>query len=854
MLKTLIIAENSFEPDTWEEFQTLDVCEFLALRYGESFPQTARIYHQNVSQSNDVTPTDQAGVSTLQELEGRLYVIVYPEDPLSILVAVVAVAASAAAAFLLIPKIPSASSRNENRQSGSPNNELSDRRNSPRINQRIPDIYGTVRSTPDLIAVPYKVFVNHEEVEFAFMCVGRGEYEINRDSIQDDTTPVSDVAGASVEVFGPFTSPNSGSRAQVRVGSPINEPVYAAQRNEAVNGQVLRAPNASSVAGDGNIYFVFPDEIRLLGSDSNLDFTDYFSSGDTLNVSDAITDSLDLSGTYSILSLTGNSIVLANPASVNSDWDQIQALTDGITSNTSAGLDSTSDKWIGPFTLNANDPDLIVANFVAVNGLYKDDGRSQTKTSVEVEIEVTPINEDGNMISGPYVHRTTIEGSATIRSRRAATLRAAIPSHGTYRVRARRVSEADLDFNGNVVDEVQWRDVYLMRLISQNDFGNVTTVQSVTYATSGALAVKNRKLSMEVTRKIPARSGQGFTEQTFPTKNAADILCHAALDPFIGGRKIEELNLDSIYGNVEGVIEYFGSEKAGEFSYTFDSSNLSFEETAASIASAVFSTAYRRGNVINMQFERRTENSTLLFNHRNKLPGSEKRSINFGRQNNHDGVEYEWVDPSDDAVVTIYVPDSITATNPKKVESIGVRNKLQAHFHAQRIWQKIQYQNIATEFQATQEAELLVLSDRILVADNTRTNTFDGDILRQEGLSITLSQPFKEEGPHTMFLQHSDGTVESARFALTGDPYVVTLQQPPRLALVSDDSMFARTVYQITPDDSSREHAFLVTEKSAQGNFTYNVLAINYDERYYSHDSDLIEGVVNVNGDLVSGT
>lgn len=851
MLNRLIIGENSLDPTTWETYDVENVCAFLVDRYGDTFPTTARIYHNDVSQATDVTPTDEAGVERLEALEGTFYVVVYPEDPITIIVAVVAVAVTAAAAFLLAPKIPSVAERGanatNNRQSSSPNNSLSNRQNGARINERIPDIYGKVRSTPDLIAVPYKTFINHEEVEYALMCIGRGHYNVDSATINDDTTPITDIAGASVEVFAPFTSPNSGDAPQLRVGTAISEPIYAVQRNEAVNGQVLRAPNANSVNGNNDIYFVYPDEIRA--DQSDVDFTDYFFNGDTLTITNAATNGIDLAGTYTVLSVSSDTVVLSNPSSVNAAWNTINTLTDSLTDNTSASLETTSDKWVGPFTINAGSPDIIVANFVASNGLYKDNGSNQTKTSVEVELEVTPVNAQGVATGAVTTTRLTVDGSATTRSRRAGTLRAPVSGDNIYEVRARRVTEADLSFNGTVVDEIKWRDVYAMERITDNDFGNVTIVQSVTYATSGALAVKNRKLSMEVSRLIPQRDGNGFTTTRHETSNAADIIAHACLDPFIGGRVIGELDLDSIYDTVTEVGTYFGNSQASEFNYTFDNANLSFEESIAAIAGAVFCTAYRRGNIIKLKFERATDDSTLLFNHRNKLPGSETRSISFGTQNDHDGVEYEWVDPVDDALVTMYVPASATATNPKKVESIGVRNKLQAHFHANRVWQKVQYQNVATEFNATQEADLLVISDRVLVADNTRPDTLDGDVLGYDGLSVTLSQPFTGTGTHTIFLQHYDGSVESLQCVATDDPYVITLTTAPRLPLVHDRDMYARTVYQIVGSIAPREHAFLVTEKTPQNNFTYNVLAVNYDSRYYSHDTDYINGVVDQYGE-----
>ena len=272
-MKKVILALNPMEPDTWTTHDVEDVRDFLMHQF-EEWPSTARIYHEHVSSANDVTPSNEEDIDRLGELDGAFYVIVYPADPVTIIIAIVAVVV--VAAVVLQPSIPTPTLRNTQNQS--PNNELSERSNKPRPLSRIPDIFGTVRSTPDLIAVPYKIFQDHEEVEYAYMCIGRGAYDVS--DVRDDTTLAADIAGTSVEVYAPNTSPNSGHAPQLRVGQAINTPLLDVVRSNAVNGQVLRAPNDQSIVGFNNIYFIAPNEIRT----SAFDFTDKFAAGDALTI------------------------------------------------------------------------------------------------------------------------------------------------------------------------------------------------------------------------------------------------------------------------------------------------------------------------------------------------------------------------------------------------------------------------------------------------------------------------------------------------------------------------------------------------------------------------------------------
>lgn len=1087
----LIICEDALDPETWYARETDDVCAALAAHF-VVFPDTARLYHNEVSQDHDITPSCVSDIEKLQRVEGTVYAVVYPADPITIVVAIVAVAVTAVAAFLLIPTIPNSEQRNT--QTESPNNALSERQNKPRPAARIPDIYGRVTSTPDLIAVPYSVFENHQEIEYAYMCVGRGEYEIAANTVRDDATLVSGIAGASVEVFGPNTSPNSGDGPQLRIGTAINETVKYAAKSTAVNGQVLRAFNIDSFAASGDVRFVAPDEIHLIAS-SDEDFTDFFDTndvvdisraaytgeisgsgvntdevvrftpsgtiefetsntddftlGDTLTVTgayyiystsqpgvyedfsdgvgdftaygggslsisssaltiayasgttyggqvpiapiidntavkvvfdlvslngattgirvglqgggagwtsnnvtvnsvgrhtvdlDAVRDasdarvlffapyasgsfvinnvviivgggvgsvnlsgtyvvngktpsslsllspenvnddwnlispnfpeghtmylscglvvpsgsvSIDLAGTYTVLSVSSNIITLANPAAVNVDWNTLAGFVDGRTTYARNPLiETNSVKWVGPFTLDRADLSAVYCNFIASGGMFKDNGEKQKATDVEVRLELVPVDATDTPTGAAEYFNATVYGSATSRTSRAVTIKAEPTFTGRCTVRARRVTPLDLEYEGTVVDEVKWRDLYQIASVTQTHFGDVTTVQAVTYATSGALSVKERKLNLEAVRKIPTRvNGTTFTTNQ-AAEDAANILVAVCVDPRIGGRPLAELDLDNIYDTIDEVVSYFGHDNAAKFSYTFNSDNTSFEETVASIASAVFCTAYRRGNVIKLTFEKKTEDSTLLFNHRNKIPGTETRTVRFGNQDDNDGVEYNYISPEDGALVTLYLPTDQSAVNPKKVDSIGVRNDLQAYFAAWRVWNKIRKQNVSVEFDATQEAGLLVLSDRILVADNTRTGTIDGEIISQSGLTVELSQPVTFEGgeSYTCFLQHTDSTVEAIGITAGSDDYHAVLAFAPRLPLNVDEEAYARATYIITPNSSTRERAFLVAEREPQDNFTSTVRAVNYSDDYYAEDDAYAQGRVDLNGNPI---
>ncbi len=207
-MNTVVIIEDVLSrPSAWKRVETDDVVGALLDHFG-AWPQSARLYKDSVALCNDVTPHDAETVAALQDIQGTFYAVVYPKGPAAIIVAIVVLVVAVAAMFLFKPKIPIPALRNT--QNTSPNNELSARENEARPNGRIPDIFGTVRSTPDLICVPYNQYINHQEVEDCVLCIGLGQYEIH--DMKDGETSVYEIDGMTIDAlegcyFNPRTVP-----------------------------------------------------------------------------------------------------------------------------------------------------------------------------------------------------------------------------------------------------------------------------------------------------------------------------------------------------------------------------------------------------------------------------------------------------------------------------------------------------------------------------------------------------------------------------------------------------------------------------------------------------------------------
>lgn len=279
MLRVRLITDP-LDLASYEEHEVEQLIPFLREQF-PVWPETARLYRGHVSHDCDVTPASQCDVDLLTD-DGLYYVVVYPADPVTMLIiAVVVFVVATVAMILMMPKPPHIG----NTRQESSNNSLGNRVNKARPNERIPDIFGRIEAVPELLTVPLLMFESNREFELCYMCVGRGEYDIDPDDVFDGKTPVSVMAGAGADFYGPNTRPGNGDPF-LEIGGGIGFPIKNVLRANEVNGQKLNPPNANSMTGQGNIKFVAPASI-VANPTSNIDFTERFQPGDDLEVANS---------------------------------------------------------------------------------------------------------------------------------------------------------------------------------------------------------------------------------------------------------------------------------------------------------------------------------------------------------------------------------------------------------------------------------------------------------------------------------------------------------------------------------------------------------------------------------------
>ena len=544
------------------------------------------------------------------------------------------------------------------------------------------------------------------------------------------------------------------------------------------------------------------------------------------------TSNIDLDGTYTIANIADRKITLVNPASINPNWNRLGELTAQQISDFADKkiiIAGTKDNYVGWYYAGNKDSIGMMLNFVAQNGIYQGDKAKQVAIRVEYQMVV-----DGVPTGEIYKHGEVMQGVANNRNAIGLTINKRLPQPGQFRFRVKRDND-----NGNaadLIDDVTFESAYSYYESTRTAYPLDTVVRLRRLAIGSGTNAS--ELNMIVARRI--NTDNGFVA----TSNFADIVAAMAPDPYIGRMQANEVDTAALKAVSNEVMNYFGTDKAAEFNYTFDDTNASYQEMVAFVAEAVFCNARRENGQHYFAFERQTANSLLLFNHRNMKPESLTVSEAFGIKDNHDGVELKWRNPDDNyAEAVIKLPDSLR-TNYKTIETRGVTNYAQAWFIANRAWNKLKYGRKAIEFGAYGEADLVTRMDRIAVVDSTVPILCAGEVEAQNNLVLSLDYPLPslDLTGLTIHLQLKNGVVDVIDIASITDEYTVQLARIPMQPLVVDG--VTHTTFAITKSNSSGFDAYLVEEKSASSMFESSITATKYDDRYYQNDTDFKNGLI----------
>lgn len=490
--------------------------------------------------------------------------------------------------------------------------------------------------------------------------------------------------------------------------------------------------------------------------------------------------------------------------------------------------------WFSFSTLKV---DRFWANVIAPRGMFKDNGTVKSQATVDFTTQWQFLNDDRDPVGSISSIPGSIFGDDT--DQKGTTTEIEMGSRSYVRVRLKRDTLKDFEFEGTVVDEIQWRDLYGSQDISSTDFGDVTTIHTRRIRNEQSASIATPVLSCLATEKVDKYIGDGeFAGVLTSNTQAMQTLIKMALDPKIGGRDITELDLDQLLQTQVDIETYFNEAQAGEFNYTFDSTKITPQEIFYTITNAVFSVPYRIGKVLFVEFEQPQLGPEMVFTHRSKKPGVETWSRRFNNSSEHDGVIFKWQNRETNTQELIFFPVDRSAVNPKIYEIPGIANFRQAQWRTWREFQRLRYGRIGVDFTVTAEGRFIRPSRMVSVVKGTRITTFDGYIRSVNGLELELSQEvdFVQDDDHFVILKKRDGNIQSIPVVAGADNrHIILLEVPEESIYTGNDAL--KTEFSFGPESRlSGQRIIPLTIDPTEKQYV-RVTGVNYDDRYYTFDT-----------------
>lgn len=731
-----------------------------------------------------------------------------------------------------------------NQQGQSPNNSLTDRNNKSRPYERTYDICGTVQSIPNDLMTTYKKYdKNGNVIEYGYYDVGRGPLDTPISGVTDGDTLLSRISGSSASVYAPFTSPNSGNPPQLQIGDPITEGLYITVVSNEVDGISLRAQNDFQADVQGYT-------VRRIGStgyisaNSDAGFEEIFSDGDACRFDNVYADitpgslggEINLDGIYTVLEVT-ESTILVDISNNQTQWNLIGTTTWGIGQEGNHLIrrnDTYAASLTDWFSVTRIDSNLVVANVSADNGMYKENNDGKNSTSVTVELQFQALDELGNAIGSVYNKQATLSGRSAETT--GVTVTGTLPTPSGFRARMRRVTNLDLNYSGQVVDEVKFSNLYGQRQDNTSNYGNRTTIHTARRQTPRATSIKSPKLALIVTERIYKYLGGGVFDSVLTNNTrAVQSLIRLLRDPVCGDLTLTSDNMDKLLAVQDEIESYFGSVEAGQFCYTFDSYDATMQDIISIIADAIFCKPFREGSSVLLDFDRPRIGPEMVFTHRSKSPG-EKWTRSFNSRDLYDSLKFSYIDPETNIKETITIPEG----GGKKMEtydSKGIRNYQQAYWAAYRRYQKNLLNRVAVEFNAMEEGIFARPGRAISVVKGSRVSPFDGYVVAVDGLTLVLSQnvEFTEGESHSVVLKKRDGSVQSVSVTQGHNNRTVIMTSAPQEAIyVGNDAL--KTEFSFGSEQRHNAQMMIVTTVEPGNDRTVKISGYNYTNDYYKYD------------------
>lgn len=573
----------------------------------------------------------------------------------------------------------------------SPNNSLTGQTNTARVYKAKPDIYGQVRSFPDLIQESVFEYIHQTDIDGGlkyvteWMCVGIGSYDY--ESVRYSESSLGSLAGAQYQFFQPgevipaiyegYGFDDVDGQEVPGTNESDDFPVESATSTQVVSGQYSGGQMAIKIVRQADFdYFmelVKPHDVTFT---VNVTYT---------TPSGSVTKDVTFSGSL-ISAAETNDGAVTNPVRwYTFTFSQISGPPDvpatATINTTTFILNDNQALVVGPFFSPVPSEQLWV---------HTQSQLGPTSGTTEVDVTIWKIDDDYNQVPGTQQSfHFSVKNDYNETSEVFYNTYKLTPSAGSgrYAVSFRRTNNSS-DANLLKVEEIHAINVRT-NVVHPTD----TLVRVRVRATENATGSRERKYNAVVTRRTISYSldTRSVDYTLRASRSFADAVAHQWL--VIGQQPESSIDLYGLYAIAESLTD----ERLGYFDYTFDDENDSLGDRIQAICNAASVTAFMDDNVLTFTRDQKVANPAAVFNRANMKTDEYKITYEATLPGGYDGVQVSYVHPvtNNKTYINYRVLSGVIveqeAENPNKLDIVGLRNEYQARERALRETKRIMY-------------------------------------------------------------------------------------------------------------------------------------------------------------------
>ncbi|HED3851487.1 TPA: MoaD/ThiS family protein [Enterobacter soli] len=716
----------------------------------------------------------------------------------------------------------------------SPNNSLTGQTNTARVYKAKPDIYGQVRSFPDLIQESLFEYISTgtkdggKKYVTEWMCIGIGKYDY--ESVRYSESSLGSMAGAEYQFIPPgdvIPTINEGYSFDDVDGQEVpganqgdSFPVETATATTVVSGTYSGGQIAMKIVKQAEFdYFmglVLPHAVTF---DINVTYA---------TASGSVTTDATFSGTL-VSAVETNDGAVINPVRwytfTMGDLDGPPDIPANATINTTKFvLNDNEALVVGPFFSPVDSTQLWIHTQSSLG----------PKKQTNWKVVLWKIDDDYNMVPG--TQQTLTFQQTTWHKQDSETFYRTdkITPTGGFGKYAINLQRTDNSGDSSIL---KLEEIHAVNIRTNVVHPTDTLVRVKVRATENALGSRDRKYNALVTRNTISYNltTQSVDYTLRPSRSFADAVAHTWL--IMGEQAVSSIDLYGLYS----IAESLSDERLGYFDYTFDDENDSLGDRVQAICNAASVIAYWDDGVLTFTRDQKVNHPASVFNRANMKTDEYKITYEATLPGGYDGVQVSYVHPTTNNKTYInyrVLNGAIVeqeAQNPNKLEIVGFRNEYQARERALRETKRLIYSRTKMNAKVFEDG-IMQVGSVVQIADIYDSNQQQGYITGRTGNDFDTSEPITFTGSMYVLVTDSLGnpTLRYPATARTDTKYGFTAAIPNiQLNIWNGDTVQLPSRYLIATVEELDSQLWTVNSIKPNTDNTVSLTVAEYSDAIY---------------------